>query len=60
DDRRLILSLPRGWLQTHPLSARSLDLERHQLGRLGLKLVLATLAEPHPVQPRDTSEKSSW
>lgn len=59
DDRRLMFSLPPGWLQTHPLSARSLELERRRFGRLGLKLVLANLAEPHPVQPQDTGDKSS-
>lgn len=50
-DRQVLLALPEDWLQTHPLSARSLELERRQFGRLGLKLVLATLAEPHPAQP---------
>jgi len=44
------LALPDGWLQSHPLSARSLELERRQLGRLGLKLVLTRLSHPHPIR----------
>ena len=46
----LMLSLPDGWLQSHPLSQRSLELERRQLGRLGLRLVPATLSEPRHMQ----------
>jgi len=49
DDRTLVLSLPAGWLQSHPLSARSLQLERRQLARLGMRLGFETLANPHPV-----------
>jgi len=45
-----VLSLPEGWLQSHPLSARSLELERRQFARLGLKLVVARLSRPHPVR----------
>ncbi|MBL38223.1 MAG: exopolyphosphatase [Xanthomonadales bacterium] len=51
DDRMLVLSLPAGWLQSHPLSARSLELERRQLARLGMRLRFDTLANPHPVSP---------
>lgn len=48
--RTLVLSLPAGWLQSHPLSARSLELERRQLVRLGMRLKFETLTNPHPVQ----------
>lgn len=51
DNRMLVLSLPAGWLQSHPLSARSLKLERRQLARLGIRLRLETLANPHPAHP---------
>jgi len=37
------LALPDGWLQAHPLSARSLALEKTQLKTLGLKLNLGVL-----------------
>lgn len=47
---KLVLSLPAGWLRSHPLSARSLVYERQQLGRLDLGLDVATLSDPHPVQ----------
>src|SRR6056297_285966 len=50
DDRTLSLALPPGWLQSHPLSARSLELERRQLARLGMRLTFDTLANPHPVR----------
>ena len=50
-DRTLLLSLPGGWLQSHPLSARSLELERSQLGRLGMRLKSEALANPHAVGP---------
>lgn len=50
-DRTLSLALPEGWLQSHPLSARSLELERRQLGRLGMRLKFDTLANPHPAPP---------
>ncbi|MBS3744882.1 MAG: Ppx/GppA family phosphatase [Wenzhouxiangellaceae bacterium] len=46
----LRLALPPGWLAGHPLSARSLELERRQLARMGLKLVLSELSVPHPVR----------
>jgi len=49
DDRTLLLSLPEGWFQSHPLSARSLELERSQLRRLGMRLKFEILANPHPV-----------
>lgn len=45
----LVLSLPEGWLQAYPLSARSLSLERRQLARLGTPLRLQPLNNPHPV-----------
>lgn len=51
DDRTLVLSLPDGWLRSHPLSARSLELERRQLARLGMRLGFDTLANPHPMYP---------
>ena len=41
-------ALPTGWLEAHPLSARSLAFEQEQLKRIGLELKLAPLAEPHP------------
>ncbi|MGK7295324.1 MAG: Ppx/GppA phosphatase family protein [Candidatus Wenzhouxiangella sp. M2_3B_020] len=49
DGGRLRLALPEGWLQAHPLSARSLELEKRQLREPGIRLVLDTLAQPHPV-----------
>lgn len=45
---RLELAVPKGWLAAHPLSARSLELERRQLCDLGLALSLDTLVSPHP------------
>ena len=45
----LRLALPRGWLDSHPLSARSLALEKRQIARLGLDLVLDELEQPHPL-----------
>ena len=51
DVRTLLLALPKGWLRSHPLSARSLELERRQLTRLGMRLKFETLANPHPVKP---------
>jgi len=47
---RLRLSLPPGWLASHPLSARSLELEKRQIARLGIKLAVDHLAAPHPVK----------
>ena len=47
--QRLRLALPDGWLETHPLSARSLELEKRQLRELGVALGLETLARPHPL-----------
>jgi len=40
------LALPRGWLDSHPLSARSLALEKRQIKRLGLELALDELSQP--------------
>lgn len=45
---RLVLGLPEGWLDSHPLSARSLALEKRQFKRIGLELKLARLDQPHP------------
>lgn len=46
----LRLSLPPGWLDSHPLSARALELERGYLKPLRIKLSLALLDQPHPAQ----------
>jgi len=37
------LGLTPGWLASHPLSARGLQLERAQLGAVGLRLRIVTL-----------------
>jgi len=49
-EQGLRLALPPRWLASHPLSARSLELEKRQLRRLGLGLALDELAQPHPVR----------
>jgi len=46
----LRLALPRGWLDSHPLSARSLALEKRQLRRLGLEVAMDELAQPCPAE----------
>jgi len=51
DDGTFRLALPNGWLQSHPLSARSLELERRQLAQLGMRLKFETLANPHSASP---------
>ncbi|MFN2333801.1 MAG: exopolyphosphatase [Wenzhouxiangellaceae bacterium] len=43
DRKRLVFSAPPGWLQSHPLSARSLELEKRQLANIGLKLSIKSL-----------------
>lgn len=44
----LEFALPAGWLEAHPLSARSLSFEQHQLERLDMTLSLTELSQPHP------------
>ena len=44
----LEFALPAGWLESYPLSARSLAFEQEQLERIGLRLNLTQLTEPHP------------
>ncbi|MEM1081731.1 MAG: exopolyphosphatase, partial [Pseudomonadota bacterium] len=43
------LALPVGWLEAHPLTARSLEFEQLQLEKLGLRTALTTLAAPEPL-----------
>jgi len=52
---RLQLALPEGWLQSRPLSARSLDIERREIRAVGIGLKLTALNAPHPAA-RDASE----
>ncbi len=47
-ERGLKLQLPEGWLGRHPLSARSLAIQRTQLARVGVALKLGKLDAPHP------------
>jgi exopolyphosphatase / guanosine-5'-triphosphate,3'-diphosphate pyrophosphatase len=42
DGDRLRLALPRGWLDTHPLSRRELEVEPAQLAAAGIRFELAT------------------
>lgn len=49
-DRKLRLLLPSGWTDRHPLSSRSLVLQRTQLDRIGLRLVVGRMTEPAPGQ----------
>ncbi len=49
---QLCLSLPPGWLDSHPLSARALELERGYLKPLGMKLSLSILGRSHPPQSK--------
>lgn len=49
-DGGLHLALPDGWLAGHPLSARSLELEKRPLAQLGLKLETATLTAAEAAQ----------
>ena len=48
DGRRLVLRLPEGWAGRHPLSSRSLALQRTQLDRIGLRLKIGRLTAPLP------------
>lgn len=48
DENHLKLALPPGWLQSHPLSARALELERGYLKPLGMSLSLAPLEQSLP------------
>jgi len=41
-DRLIRLTLPRGWLDTHPLTRVDLDTERKHLADLNLKLQIVT------------------
>lgn len=47
---RFALGLGQGWLSTHPLSARSLSLEKAQLTAVGIRLRIGTL-EPDQAIP---------
>ncbi|MDT8408652.1 MAG: Ppx/GppA phosphatase family protein [Wenzhouxiangellaceae bacterium] len=49
NSRQLALQLPPGWLKAHPLSARSLELEKRQWARIDLNLTIEVLDHPHPV-----------
>jgi len=44
DDNRLRLDLPRGWLQVHPLTRRSLGFQQRQLRHIDIHLTLGELA----------------
>lgn len=52
DAKRLKLELPEGWLDRHPLSSRSLAIQRTQLGRIGLQLKVGRLDGSVPGQLR--------
>ena len=43
-ERGLVLRLPIGWIEAHPLSARGLSYQRHQLEKLGLNLEIGVLS----------------
>lgn len=48
DHGRLVLALPEGWVQSRPLSARSLEIERRQVRSVGIRLERTILDAPHP------------
>jgi exopolyphosphatase/guanosine-5'-triphosphate,3'-diphosphate pyrophosphatase len=54
DGDRLELAVPKGWLAAHPLSSRSLELERGQLHDIGIALRIETLAAPHPMEQAES------
>ncbi len=46
--QQLVLKVPEGWAGRHPLSSRSLALQRTQLDQIGLRLKIGRLTNPLP------------
>jgi exopolyphosphatase / guanosine-5'-triphosphate,3'-diphosphate pyrophosphatase len=50
-DWNLVLRLPDGWLEAHPLSARGLSYQQRQLEKLGVNLEIGVLSSDEQLDP---------